>query len=571
MAKSIHLACFLRLLISFATVTLIACSSQAQSKNPALDSMGANMGKQNWKMAIQWALKAAEADPKEKYWRFLNAADFASRDKNANLAFNYLEYVVNSDIILNASYSLKSFELLHNDPRWEGLMNKVAQARQRERQQRIQASLPFRSYQKELVSQANQQLASLSKTASVPGLYQQLQTARPTHAYSRTGQYQYAWLRLRDSLEFPYLIQLPPHFDAAKRYPLVVVLHGAVSRQTALPDVADSTTNTTAFFGRLFMEQAAQSGMIAVFPYSTRQYNWMMPDDGFGLVPELVRQVKHMYSIDDSRVYVTGHSNGATGAFSYLMKQPSLFAGFSGLNNRPQVRTGGTFLKNAQNRSFYNVATDYDYYFPFEGHRSLTNLTKTLGIDWQNQEIVGHRTHGYLISAKDSTTKEVYRQLFAHMLTKQRNPFQSTLYWECDDVKHGRCDWLEINALDTTHTKANGQVAMNRPVRGWRSVDDASVLLDSTSQAFVFPRQSGAVQGRYTQNRFELTTSGVGSLTLYLSPEMINFGQPLQVVINGKQVYNGPIEYDRAFLLAQYTKEMDHQALWVNRLTFPVK
>lgn len=161
------------------------------------------MGKQNWKMAMQWALKVAEADPKEKDWRFLNAADFASRDKNADLAFNYLEYVVNSDIIVNASYSLKSFELLYNDPRWEALMNKVAQARQRERQQRIQASLPFRSYQKELVSQSNQQLASLSKTASVPGLYQQLQTARPTHAYSRTGQYQYAWLRLRDSLEFP--------------------------------------------------------------------------------------------------------------------------------------------------------------------------------------------------------------------------------------------------------------------------------------------------------------------------------------------------------------------------------
>lgn len=217
----------------------------------------------------------------------------------------------------------------------------------------------------------------------------------------------------------------------------MVVLHGAVSRQLALPDVADSTT---AFFGRLFMEQAAKSDLIAVFPYSTRRHNWMMPDDGFELVPQLVREVKQMYSIDDRRVYVTVHSNGATGAFSYLMKQPSLFAGFSGINNRPQVRTGGSFLKNALNRSFYNVATDYDYYFPLEGHRSLTNLAKTLGIDWQNQEVVGHRTHGYLITARDSTTEDVYHQLFAHMLTKQRNPFQATLYWECDDVNNGRCD-----------------------------------------------------------------------------------------------------------------------------------
>lgn len=570
MAISIHSAYFLRLLISFTTVTLIACSSQAQSKNPALDSMGANMGKQNWKAAMQWALKAAEADPKEKYWRYFNAADFASRDKNADLAIQYATLIIESDFATKAAFG-QSFDWLRDDPRWKNLMDKLAQARRRERQQRIQASLPFRSYQKELLAQANQQLTLLSKTTSVPGLYQQLQTARPTHTYSRAGQYQYAWLRLRDSLEFPYLVQLPAHFDAAKSYPLVVVLHGAVSRQPTLPDVADSTTSATAFFGRLFMDQAAQSGMIAVFPYSSRQYNWMMPDDGFEVVPQLVREVKHMYSIDDRRVYVTGHSNGATGAFSYLMKQPSLFASFSGINNRPQVRTGGTFLKNAKNRSFYNVATDYDYYFPLEGHRSLTDLTKTLGIDWQNQEIIGHRTHGYLIAAKDSTVKEVYRQLFAHMLTKQRNPFQATLYWECDDVKNGRCDWLEINALDTTHAKANGPVAMNMPVRGWRSVDDPSVLLDSTSQAFVFPRQSGAVQGRYLKNQFNLTTSQVKSLTVYLSPEMVDFGQPLKVFINGKQVYNGPVQYDRAFLLTQYAKEMDHQALWVNRLTFPVK
>lgn len=109
------------------------------------------------------------------------------------------------------------------------------------------------------------------------------------------------------------------------------------------------------------------------------------------------------------------------------------------------------------------------------------------------------------------------------------------------------------------------------PVKGWRSVEDPSVLLDSTSQTFAFPRQSGAVEGRYASNRFELHTSRVGKLSVYLSPEMINFKQPLQVIINGKQVYNAPVQYDRVFLLTQYEKEMDRQALWVNRLTFTIK
>ncbi len=37
-----------------------------------------------------------------------------------------------------------------------------------------------------------------------------------------------------------------------------------------------------------------------------------------------------------------------------------------------------------------------------------------------------------------SITKEVYQKLFTNLLVKQRDPFQNKLYWECDDVKHGR-------------------------------------------------------------------------------------------------------------------------------------
>lgn len=552
----------LRFLHGLTLVSLCISTSLAQSKNPALDSMGASMGRQNWKAAIHWALKAAEADPTEKYWRYLNAADFASRDKNADLALQYAAVVVDSDIATNAYFG-QSFDWLHDDPRWKLLMDKVARARERERQQRIQASVPFRHYQRELMNQADEQIASLTQISSARRLYQQIRQTRPVHRYSRTGGYQYAWLPLTDSTEFPYLIQLPTNFDPRKTYPLVVVLHGAVSRQATVPDVADSTAG---FFGRLFMEQARQSGVIAVFPYSTRRHNWMMPDDGFALVPELVRAVKHMYPIDDSRVYVTGHSNGATGAFSYWMKEPGLFAHFSGLNNRPQVRTGGTFLKNGLNRSFYNVATDYDYYFPIEGHRSLTQLAQTRHVDWQNTEVLGHRTHGYLITVRDSLTRIVYRQLFDQMLTKQRNPFPPRIYWECDDVRHGRCDWLAINQLDTLSAKASWHTTDNVSVRGWRSVADPAVVLDSTSQAFAFPRQSGAVQASYATNQFDLKTSRVGVITLYLSPEMVDFGRPLTVRINGKRVYHGLINLNRSFMLSQYRREMDHQAVWVNQL-----
>lgn len=346
---------------------LIVQLSTAQSVNIALDSMGASINRKDWKAAMNWALKDGELHPADKYWRYLNAAEFASLAKDTSLALHYTSLVAASDIATNAYFN-KNFDWLRDDPRWKVLMSQIDQAIEQLKQERIRASLPFRKEQKRLLAQADQELATIADGLPVSQLYQRLRQRRPLRTYSSTARYQYAWLPYKDSLEVPYMIQLPDNFDSRKEYPLMVVLHGAISWQSSFPDMADSTM-TTNFFGPLFVEQAHRSEMIAIFPYGTRQYNWMQPDAGFDLVPQVIRQVKQMYPIADNQVYITGHSNGATGAFSYLMKEPNLFASFSGINNRPQVRTGGTFLRNGSNRSFYNVATDYDYYFPVEGDR----------------------------------------------------------------------------------------------------------------------------------------------------------------------------------------------------------
>ena len=104
---------------------LIPVLCLAQSKSTALDSMGANMGRQNWERAIHWALKAAEADPSEKYWRYLNAATFASRNHNVDLAIKYATLVVDSEIATNAGFG-SSFDWLRKDSWWIQLMDRVA-------------------------------------------------------------------------------------------------------------------------------------------------------------------------------------------------------------------------------------------------------------------------------------------------------------------------------------------------------------------------------------------------------------------------------------------------------------
>jgi predicted peptidase len=45
------------------------------------------------------------------------------------------------------------------------------------------------------------------------------------------------------------------------------------------------------------------------------------------MVTNIVKDMKRYFNIDDDKVFLSGHSNGATGVISYLLKSPSFFAG----------------------------------------------------------------------------------------------------------------------------------------------------------------------------------------------------------------------------------------------------
>lgn len=115
----------------------------------------------------------------------------------------------------------------------------------------------------------------------------------------------------------------------------------------------------------------------------------MTSDKGFFIVPAIVKQLKKAININDNKIFITGHSNGATGSFSYLIKQPTQFAGFYGFNTEPKVYTGGTFIENVLNRSFINFSTDQDYYFPPNANDSLNKLMDSINADYKDYRYKG--------------------------------------------------------------------------------------------------------------------------------------------------------------------------------------
>jgi hypothetical protein len=399
-------------------------------------------------------------------------------------------------------------------------------------------------------------LSTNDTTGSPYDVYQHLRNLSSYKQPKSFNGWLFFYQPITPTVAVPYTVHLPDNYDPHTPTPLLVVLHGSVRAIPDLPPFADSSI--AGFYHRHFTKYAARAGMIVVYPFANRSFNWMTSDSGFSVTPSIIRYLKEFLNIDDDAVYCTGHSNGATGSFSYLLKAPGLFAGFSGMNTQPVIRTGGTFLANARNRSFYNIATDKDYYFPPAANDSITRIARSMGITWTTALYNGY-PHWF---PQFDTADGPVSHMFDTMLSKLRNPFHPTLNWETDDITNGRCDWIAITALDTTAPPAPWHRNDNFKIPYWIANNNPDSIIDSSSMAFHFPRRSGAIEATSEHNVVSIRTSRVRSLRIYLSPQFINPSQPITVLLDGRQVFHAIVPIDKPFMIRNFQQEFDRKAIW---------
>jgi hypothetical protein len=358
--------------------------------------------------------------------------------------------------------------------------------------------------------------------------------------------------RTGDGVEHNFAVDIPPGYDPARRYQIRFQLHGGIGART------DNRPRGNGEIGAL-----AGAEQIYVLPYAWEDAPWWS-DDQVGNLSAIVDALKRTYNIDENRVAVAGVSDGATGAYYIAMRDTTPYANFLPLNGFIAVLTNGDiddghiFPGNLRNKPIFVVNGGKDRLYPTSIVEPYTKhfMQSGIEIEYHPQPEGEHNTRWW---------PEV-KDLFESFVTKHpRDPYPDRLTWQAADAAHGRAHWLIIDQFGAAPGEAANLPDVN-------TVEQSELeLLEETGRR-IFPRAGGGrVDLVRKGNTVEATTRGVTAFTLLLSPEKFDFSQPIRVVANGREVFQGRLERSPATLMKWAARDNDRTMLFAAELKVDLK
>ena len=357
-------------------------------------------------------------------------------------------------------------------------------------------------------------------------------------------------------LLFDNTIEVPADYTPARAWQLRVQLHGGVNRRsqvavsgTTLEEEEAVAGGRAPSLGRRRQENRIPGeSQIYIFPSGSADAAWWHAHQVDNIM-RVVDRVKRRYNIDETRIYLTGISDGGTGVYYMAMRDPTVWSAFLPLNGsikvlgNPAVRTDGElFAGNLVNRPFYIVNGGRDPLYPAEDIAAHVEAFKQLGVPlvFRPQPAAGH----------DTSWWQYERSLFEQFVKqKPRAGHPTRVSWETERTdRFNRADWVIIDRLGPAATDASFE----------------------SQELFEHRRASGRVDVERAGNAFVATTRGVREFTLLISPDAIDFEQPVIVTVNGRQAFRAKVTKDPGVLLKWAARDADRTRLYGAELRIQV-
>lgn len=326
-----------------------------------------------------------------------------------------------------------------------------------------------------------------------------------------------------DDTEQPYALYIPKNYDPAKKYPLVIMLHGAGSNhRLALRRVfgkSNAAGETDVEASRYFPEWKDVDYIVASpLARGTMGYQGIAEKD----VYDVLADVKKRFTIDEDRTYLTGLSMGGGGTLHIGLTRPDIWAALAPVCPAPPAGTE-IYAPNALNIPMHFFHGDQDQAVNVNVSRDWVKRLKEIGTQVKYEEYPGVNHDSWVNAYRDGFIFTWFDQF-------KRNRFPDQVRLSTARYKYNRAYWVTIDQFQTSGATAS-------------------------------------IDAKFTAtNELQITTQGVDAFTLSLQghPKFVS-GQPLQVIINGgkKQRFQSTDNLSMHFLAGKWNIgriQKDHAA-----------
>jgi predicted esterase len=296
-----------------------------------------------------------------------------------------------------------------------------------------------------------------------------------------------------DDTEQPYGLYLPKNFDETKKYPLVIMLHGAGSnhrlslRRVFGKSNANGETDVEA---TRYFPAWKDVDYIVASPYArgTMGYQGIAEHDVYSVLED----VKKRFPIDEDRTYLTGLSMGGGGSLWIGLTRPDIWAAIYSVCPAPPPGTVD-LIGNVLNTPMFFHHGDQDPVVPVSISRDWTKKLKELGANVSYAEYPGVQHNSWEDAYKDGVVFDWFSKF-------KRNRFPDRLLFNSRNYKYNSSYWVRFDQLTPG-------------------------VLATMDAKFTGP------------NQLDITATNLGAFTLQLTGHpKYNAGQPLQLTLNGKKV-----------------------------------
>jgi len=186
--------------------------------------------------------------------------------------------------------------------------------------------------------------------------------------------------------ERTFYLFVPENVKVAKPAPLILLLHGSGRNGLSLVEK--------------WKDLASKEGIILVGPDAADSSHWSLPGDGPNFLHDLVETLKSKYPINPRRVYLFGHSAGATFALYMSLLESEYFAATA--IHAGALHTQDTSLMDYGKRKIpiaIFVGTR-DQFFPLAAVRATREALNSRGFAVELTEMPGHDHWYYDLAPK---------------------------------------------------------------------------------------------------------------------------------------------------------------------------